>query len=84
MKNKNILTYKWDVKAKAILQGRKIIEARYMTDNEMRQQGWHQRSVVFVLDNGTICLLSRDDEGNGPGSMFYIMKDHKGGELPVI
>ncbi len=54
------------------LVGRKIIEVRYMTDEELMNEGWNgeRAPVVLVLDNGDLLYPSQDDEGNGPGALF--------------
>jgi len=68
--NKDILT-KWNAKAKEVLVGRKIVEARYLNDEEMEDMDWQSRPLCFFLDNGTTCILSADDEGNDGGVLFY-------------
>jgi hypothetical protein len=62
---------KWNKIAKDTLQGRKIVEVRYMNDKEMEEMGWHSRPICFLLDNDVICILSSDDEGNDGGVLFY-------------
>jgi len=57
--------------AKKILQGRKIVDVRYLSDEEMELMGWYKRPICFQLDNGTICIPQMDDEGNDGGSLFY-------------
>lgn len=57
--------------AKDILQGRTIVEVRYLTEDETEHMGWYKRPICFVLDNGTICVPQMDDEGNDGGSLFY-------------
>jgi hypothetical protein len=59
-----------DIAAKALV-GRKIVDARYMNDEEMEMMYWHSRPLCFVLDDGTKCILSMDDEGNDGGVLFY-------------
>jgi hypothetical protein len=62
---------KWDKIAKETLQGRTIVEVRYLNDEEMEMMGWYKRPVCFFLDNGVSCILSADDEGNDGGVLFY-------------
>jgi len=55
--------------------GKRIVDVRAMTQNEMQQEGWSvpyrgARPVVMVLDDGTRLYASQDEEGNGPGAMF--------------
>ena len=49
------------------LAGRRIVSVRYMTDDEMRACAWFRRSVVLVLDDGTVLFPMSDDEGNDAG-----------------
>ena len=75
---------KWNAEAKRLFQGKRIIEARYMTDEEMTAMAWYRRAVVLVLDDGSIFCPSADDEGNGPGAIQGV--DSKGNftGLPVL
>lgn len=61
----------WNQRAKEVLEGRTIVDVRYMTEQESRQMGWYKRPVCFALDNGTTVIVSMDDEGNDGGSLFY-------------
>ena len=61
----------WSDKAAKVLVGRKIVDARYMNDEEMEMMDWHSRPLCFMLDDGTSCMLSMDDEGNDGGALFY-------------
>lgn len=61
----------WNKKAAHVLKGKKIVEARYLNDQEMTMMGWYKRPLCFFLDDGTSCILSADDEGNDGGSLFY-------------
>ena len=56
------------------LIGKKIVQMRPMTDEEMEAEGWNQSTTVLVLDNGTLLYASMDPEGNGPGYIFGITK----------
>lgn len=71
---------KWNKIAKDALQGRTIVEVRYLTDEEMEDQGWYSRPVAFILDNGVACVVSCDDEGNDGGVLFY----GENGVLPTL
>jgi hypothetical protein len=70
----------WNKTAKEVLEGRTIVEVRYLNDKEMKMMGWHKRPICFFLDNGTSCILSCDDEGNDGGVLFY--GEH--GVLPTL
>ena len=61
----------WSDKATKVLVGKKIVDARYMNDEEMEMMDWHSRPLCFTLDDGTSCILSMDDEGNDGGVLFY-------------
>lgn len=56
------------------LVGAKIIAARPMTKEELKEWGWHDRmsnsGYALVLDNGVILYPGQDFEGNGQGVMF--------------
>lgn len=71
---------KWEKIAKDTLQGRTIVEVRYLNDEEMEDIGWYSRPICFVLDNGTYCTLSCDDEGNDGGVLFF----NENGVLPTL
>ncbi len=71
---------KWEKIAKETLQGRTIVEVRYLNDEEMEDIGWNSRPITFILDNGTYCTLSCDDEGNDGGVLFY----NERGVLPTL
>ena len=70
----------WTKKSKEVLEGRTIVEVRYLTDEEMEDIGWDSRPIIFILDNGTYCTLSADDEGNDGGVLFY----NENGVLPTL
>ena len=68
-------------KLEEVLKGRTINHVRYLNDDEMKLMMWSKRPIVFVLDNGTLCFPSMDDEGNDGGTLFY---QEKGKELDVL
>jgi hypothetical protein len=70
----------WTKKAKEVLEGKTIVEVRYLNDKEMENMGWHKRPICFFLNDGTSCILSMDDEGNDGGVLFY----NENGVLPVL
>ena len=56
-----------------MIKGRKIKAVRALTQKEMANLGWDRVRVLpvgIVLDDGTVLVASRDEEGNGPGAMF--------------
>ncbi len=80
MKVKEDVLNHWTKKSKEVLEGRTIVEVRYLNDEEMEDIGWSSRPIVFFLDNGTYCTLSSDDEGNDGGVLFY----GENGVLPTL
>ena len=79
--DKKIETY-WTGIAQAQLLGKKIVEVRYLSQEEADDLGWDERCVVIHLDDGNLILPSRDDEGNGAGSLFT--NNEKNPTLPVL
>jgi hypothetical protein len=71
---------KWDKISQDVLQGRTIVEVRYLNDEEMEMMGFYSRPICFFLDNGVSCILSSDDEGNDGGVLFY----GENGVLPTL
>lgn len=65
----------WNLTAQALV-GRRTIAARYLTDAECNQQGWHRSTIMLVLDNGMTIVPMSDDEGNDAGSLMVL--DHLG------
>ena len=80
LKTKNDVLNHWTKISKEVLQGRTIVEVRYLNDEEMEDIGWYSRPICFILDNGVYCTLSSDDEGNDGGVLFY----GENGVLPTL
>ncbi len=80
MTTKTEVFEKWTKKSKEVLEGKTIVEVRYMNDQEMEDIGWSSRPIVFFLNDGTYCTLSQDEEGNDGGVLFY----NENGILPTI
>jgi len=57
--------------------GKKIKEARYLTDKELNLEGWDAPCLVLVLEDNTLLYPSRDTEGNGPGRLFMRKQKRK-------
>lgn len=76
-------TKHWTDFSKQVLEGRTITKVRYLTDREMELMGWQSRPICFLLDNGTLCIPSMDDEGNDGGSLFF-QSQGKMDCIPVI
>lgn len=69
----------WGDKVAEFLVGKTITAVRYLTEQERDDLGWYERSVVLVLDDGSMLFPSRDDEGNGAGALFTTLE-----ELPTV
>lgn len=57
--------------------GLKIVSVRNISKKELDQEGWedhHGTCAVLVLEDGSVLYPSRDDEGNGPGTLFGVDK----------
>jgi hypothetical protein len=65
-------------KMRAALEGRKIVDVRYMTKKEADHWGWYNRPVVIRLDDNTFLLPMRDDEGNDGGAIHCTAVEHGG------
>ena len=68
----------WNEFATKRLVGKKILKAVY---EDVFGDG--VLGITFTLDDGTVVIASRDDEGNGPGALFLEGKE-KDSVLPVI
>jgi hypothetical protein len=84
MRTQEEITTYWVEKSNSVLKGRTIVKVRYLNDEEMELMGWYKRPICFVLDNGTLCIPSMDDEGNNGGSLFYQEQGKELDVLPVI
>jgi hypothetical protein len=78
MANENLIL-EWNDKVAKALVGKKIINASYMTNEEMNILGWSKRALIIQFDDGTYMYASADDEGNNAGALYT---DIKG--LPII
>ena len=62
------LTKTWNKRAE-VLVGKKIKQARYMTEAEAEEFGWYSRGIVIFFEDGSHIIPMRDDEGNDAGSV---------------
>ena len=62
------LTDFWNKRAK-VLVGKKIKQARYMTEAEAKEFGWYSRGIVIFFEDGSHIIPMMDDEGNDAGSV---------------
>lgn len=60
----------WTEKAKALLLNKRIVNVKYLSQEEADDLGWSSRSVAFQTQDGNWFFPSRDDEGNDGGSLF--------------
>jgi len=74
----------WNDYASNNLVGKKVVAARYMTDEEAEGMGWDRKPLVIQFDDGSLIFPSRDDEGNDAGALFGQTKDEKSLTFPVI
>lgn len=74
----------WNKHARDNLVGKKIVDARYMTDEERENSGWGYRALVIVFDDGSLIYPSADDEGNDTGALFGQTKNNKEMSFPVV
>lgn len=84
MRNAKELETFWNNRAKEVLLGKTIVSVNYMTKEDADSMGWYKRPIIFKLNDGKICYLSCDDEGNDGGALFFSDKDGKHDELPVL
>lgn len=75
-------TEEWTKIAKSLLLNKKIVDVRYLTEQEAEDMGWDSRAVAFQVEGGNWFFPSRDDEGNDCGALFT--SDEKHSCLPVL
>lgn len=59
------------------LVGATIKSVRWMTAAEMEKEGWSLPAIVLEMEEGGKLFASRDEEGNGPGTLFGEDKNGK-------
>ena len=64
------------------LVGRKITSVEYLSEVEMKDNGWYKRPIAIQLDNRYWLVPMMDDEGNDGGAVSSTFKDL--GTIPVI
>jgi len=57
------------------LIGRKIVNVRKLSKDEIELCAWDRTTVVLVLDDGSVLIPSSDEEGNDIGALFYKRKE---------
>ena len=63
--------HKADAAFRAILSGKKIVEVRRLTNQEMENTGWYSNPLVLILDDGSLLFPQSDDEGNNGGALVH-------------
>ena len=64
---------KWVDIAENILLNKKIVKITWQSETQAHESfGWHSRAVELHLDDGTIIVPQRDDEGNDAGALLWI------------
>lgn len=76
----------WEKIAKDMLVGKRVIAVRYMNAEEVKELGWHCKTLIICLkgDDGKVVNIyaSADDEGNEAGAIHTTDDNHYC--LPVI
>jgi len=75
---------RWTEHARKHFVGRKIVGARYLSQEEADDMGWYKRPIVLQLDNGSLFYPSMDDEGNNGGTLFGQDSKGNGIDCPVL
>ena len=73
----------WSSVANTVMLGKKIVKVGYIDKDEAANYMWNSRGIYFVLDDGTKCIVMRDDEGNDAGVIAYV-NEGVDAVLPVI
>ena len=60
----------WEAAASNFLVGKTIASVRYLTNAEMEDLGWYQKTLVIFFTDGSHIFSSQDDEGNNAGALF--------------
>lgn len=60
----------WTTYAENRLLGQHVSMVRYLSKEEAESMGWDTRPLVIQFGDGSIVFPSKDDEGNGAGTMF--------------
>jgi len=76
------LVKKWNTKCNLALVGKTVQVVRYLTDQEQKQLGWDNKSLVIIFNGGICVFASSDDEGNSAGALFTNIKGLE--TIPVI
>ena len=78
------ITKRWTKEAKRVLLNRKIVDVRYLTQEEVEEYEWSKRPITFILDDGSWIVAQQDDEGNDGGVLWFAKSQDDQGVLPVL
>ena len=71
--------------AHELLYGSKLVQARYLSKEEVTDMGWYKSGLVLWLktkEGNTIqMIVQQDDEGNDSGVLDYVVTDKKGKKI---
>ena len=73
------LCLNWQKRIEKHLLGKSIIKIEYMSEKDSKEQGWHNRPIQLLLNNGVWLTMTSDDEGNNGGAIHTNIE-----ELPII
>jgi hypothetical protein len=66
----------WVRKAKGLIEGQRIVDVRYVTNEEAENVfAWDKRAIVLELEDGTLLIPQSDDEGNEAGALYMAKGD---------
>ena len=54
---------------KNVLLGKKVVEIRYMTEEECTYFCWDKAGIVIIFEDGSYILPQSDNEGNNGGAL---------------
>jgi hypothetical protein len=61
--------FPFEAKARMYLQGKRINEVRYLTQEEADNMGFYSRCLIIILEDGNWICPMADDEGNDAGAL---------------
>jgi len=57
--------------AKELLVGKTIKDVVYLSHMDIEEMLWSKRPLMIYLDDGSLLIPMKDDEGNDGGSLHY-------------
>lgn len=64
--------------------GKTVKLVRYMTEEERRLAGWGASALCLCFTDGSQVYATRDDEGNGPGTLVLVNVNGTGDTFPAL